>query len=143
MLLEWDLSGFILFSAMTDMTDHEAEIIRQHKMTISAFTDRECVLPLWRFEDGDVYGETPFDPTVYQARIPGSREQIMRKVGFGFGRELLRHVMHTQGNVGVYAAVQQFALVGAAYQVVHRTFIYSGEPSQQGNIRFIRSRLVV
>ena len=36
------------------------------------------MLPLWRFEDGDVYGETPFDPTVYQARIPGSREQIMR-----------------------------------------------------------------
>jgi len=36
------------------------------------------VLPLWRFEDGDVYGETPFDPTVYQAHIPDSREQIMR-----------------------------------------------------------------
>jgi len=41
MLLEWDLSGFILFIAMTDMTDREAEIIRKHKMTISAFTDRE------------------------------------------------------------------------------------------------------
>jgi hypothetical protein len=78
MLLDWDPSGFILIVAMAGMTDREAEIIRKHKMTISAFTDRECVLPLWRFEDGDVYGETPFDPTVYQARIPGSREQIMR-----------------------------------------------------------------
>lgn len=59
MLLDWDPSGFILIIAMVDMTDREAEIIRKHKMTVSAFTDRECVLPLWRFEDGDVYGETP------------------------------------------------------------------------------------
>lgn len=58
MLLEWDLSGFILFSAMTDMTDREAEIIRQNKVRTTAFTDREYVLPLWRFEGSDVYGES-------------------------------------------------------------------------------------
>jgi hypothetical protein len=78
MLLDWDPSGFILIIAMVDMTDREAEIIRKHKMTVSAFTGGECVLPLWRFADSDVYGETPFDPTVYRARIPDSREQIMR-----------------------------------------------------------------
>ena len=78
MLLDWDPSGFILIIAMTGMTDREAEIIRKHEMSVSAFTDGECVLPLWRFADSDVYGETPFDPTVYRARIPDSREQIMR-----------------------------------------------------------------
>jgi hypothetical protein len=77
MLLEWDLSGFILFSAMTDMTDREAEIIRQNKVRTTAFTDREYVLPLWRFEGSDVYGETPFDPTAYRALVPDSRESIL------------------------------------------------------------------
>lgn len=36
MLLDWDPSGFILIITMVDMTDREAEIIRKHKMTISA-----------------------------------------------------------------------------------------------------------
>lgn len=77
MLLDWDQSGFILFIAMTDMTDHEAEIIKHNEVRISAFTDGECLLPLWRFANSDVYGETPFDPTAYRAHIPDAREAIL------------------------------------------------------------------
>jgi len=97
------------------MTDREAEIIRKHKMTISAFTDRECVLSLWRFEDGDVYGETPFDPTVYQARIPGSREQIMRTglvtiVGVDSNTMTIRALRASSRRVPWLAATYRLAL---------------------------------
>ncbi|MEA4884223.1 MAG: hypothetical protein VB144_11330 [Clostridia bacterium] len=78
MLLDWDQSGFILIIAMTDMADQESEIIRHNKMLVSAFTDHKNVLPLWRFADSEIYGETPFDPTMYRPYVPGSREAILR-----------------------------------------------------------------
>lgn len=76
-VLEWDQSGFILICAMTDMTEVESQNLSQNKVRVSAMIEGEFILPVWRFAGSQVYGETPFDPTVYRPYVPGSREQIL------------------------------------------------------------------
>lgn len=56
---------------------------------------------------------------------------------------VLRHVMHTQGNVGVYAAVQQFALVIFAHQIVYRACVHGCEAFQQGYIGLVGPSFIV
>lgn len=77
LVLEWDQSGFILICAMAGMMEDESQILKQNKVRVSAMVEGGFVLPVWRFAGSQVYGETPFDPTVYRLHVPDSHEQIL------------------------------------------------------------------
>lgn len=65
MLLEWGNSGYTLYVAMPDMSEQEAEIIKHNKIKVRMLGEADCLLPVWQFIDSPIFGETPFDPTLY------------------------------------------------------------------------------
>jgi hypothetical protein len=65
MLLEWGNSGYTLYVALPNMTEQEAEIIKHNKVKVRMLGEADCLLPVWQFIDSQLFGETPFDPTLY------------------------------------------------------------------------------
>lgn len=65
MLLEWGNSGYTLYVALPNMTEQEAEIIKHNKIKVRMLGEADCLLPVWQFIDSPIFGETPFDPTLY------------------------------------------------------------------------------
>ncbi len=78
MLLEWGNSGYTLYVALPDMSEQEAEIIKQNKVKVRVFQTADYVLPVWQFVGSQLFGETPFDPTLYLPYCPDCKEAIPR-----------------------------------------------------------------
>ncbi len=76
--LEYDTSGYMLIVALPDMSPVEARTIRRAPVAVGAIIESPFVLPVWAFEGSELYGETPFNPTLYGELIPGARESIDR-----------------------------------------------------------------
>lgn len=76
LLLEWGNSGYTLYVALPDMSEQEAEIIKQNKVKVRVFQTANCVLPVWQFVGSQLFGETPFDPTLYLPYYPDCKEDL-------------------------------------------------------------------
>lgn len=76
MLLEWGNSGYTLYVALPNMTEQEAEVIKRNKVKVRLFQEADCLLPVWQFVGSQLFGETPFDPTLYVPYYPDCRADL-------------------------------------------------------------------
>ncbi|HOK71235.1 MAG TPA: hypothetical protein PLM83_07250 [Bacillota bacterium] len=79
MLLEWGNSGYTLYVALPNMTEQEAEIIKHNKVKVRMLGEADCLLPVWQFIDSQLFGETPFDPTLYLPYYLDCKEDLYQK----------------------------------------------------------------